>query len=114
MSYGLQAPTGWWGNSGTYDVGAPGDETTAGQATKTATVNDAWGGFWDSVVKPITSYAIARDAAKSGIAVQNSGGTMPGYQGPVYTQAPAAPAPALGGLLPLLLVGAVVYVVASK
>lgn len=114
MSYGLQAPaTGWWGNSGSYDVSAPGDNTTAGQTADNAKGGDAWGDFWKSTISTVTSYAIARDAAKSGLAAQNSGGAMPGYQAPVYAPAPRQPEP-LGGLLPLLIVGGIVWAVASK
>lgn len=114
MSYGLQAPTtGWWGNSGSYDVAGPGDNTTAGQTADTSIGGDGWGDFWKQTISQVTNFAIAREAAKSGLAQQHSGGTMPGgYSGgPQYV--PRQPEP-LGGLLPLLIVGGIVWAVASK
>lgn len=113
MSYGLQPPlTGWWGNSGTYDVAAPGG-TAIGEQTAEVKGGDGWGDFWRQTVSQVTSFAIAREAAKSGMVQQHSGGAMPGYQAPVYAPAPRQPEP-LGGLLPLLIVGGVVWAVASK
>jgi hypothetical protein len=112
MSYGLKAPEGWWGNSGTYNVGV-GDETVAGQTADHSTSNDGWSGFWKDTISQVTSFAIAREAAKSGMAQQYTT-SMPGQQpGPVYVPQQSAADP-LRGLLPLLIVGGIVYVVASK
>lgn len=88
MSYGLNLPTsgalGWWDTS--YDVSAPGGSKVADAAANTtAAPVDSWGGYWQGLLSTVTSYAIAKDAAKSGV-VSSGGGQVQ----PVVIQAPAA------------------------
>lgn len=119
MSIGLQAP-GWWGNSSSFDVAAPGDDTTAGQATVSTSTNDGWGEFWKSTVSQVTGYALARDVAKTSVAAQNAG-IAAQYNAQAQlaqVQATAArqadPFANMGGLLPLLLVGGLIMLVVKE
>jgi len=108
MSYGLTAPTsgalGWWDT--TYDTSAPGGSKAADVAAQTTNGNDGWGGFWQGLVGTVTSYAIQKDAAKSGLNV-----STPTAQ-PVYIQQPAAQPAIPPGLL-LIGLGVLVYMAAK-
>lgn len=66
-----------------------------------------WGQFFRDLTKTVVGYSIAKDAAQSGLVNANGRPVAP-----VYTQ-PAQPA-GLGGLLPLVLVGVIVYAVAKN
>lgn len=65
-----------------------------------------WSGFWQGALQTAVGYAIAKDAHKSGLtsSSRDSGA-------PVYAAAPqAGMVGGLGGFMPLLIVGAIVFV----
>lgn len=100
MSYGLNLPTsgalGWWDNS--YDADAPGgSKAVEVAADTTSSGRDSWTGFWQGLTGTVVSYALQKDAAKSGLNV-----STPAASQPVYVQQPGA-----GQAIPpgLLLVG---------
>lgn len=75
----------YWGTSfdTSYDVSAPGGNSAAAVAADTeSSGNDGWGDFWRTTAQNVIGYAIARDAARNGVAVQQPMGN--GAVAPVY------------------------------
>lgn len=107
MSYAEDwGPPVWLDSTGTTPQ-ATGAPTDVFQQTTGGTTTDQWSGFWQGLIGNVTSYAIAKDAAKNGLQPARAANGQPVYQpgAPVYTQAPTGIS---GGAL--LLIGGVVVV----
>lgn len=95
--------TPWTQSSTAVDVMTP---TNAGAGL------GEWGDFFKDTAKALVGYAIAKDASRSGVA-PNAGQTStrnPAAPGQVVMQPSYQPQPAnVGGLMPLLIIGGLVY-----
>ena len=80
------------------------DLASAGQAVETVGVNDGWGGFFRETAATLMNYSIKKDAAQTGLQLQQQ--QQAPYQQQRYSQ---------GQISPLLLIaGAVVAVLLLK